>query len=59
MSALGTFNVSLQVGDLAGQRFADIEALADTGSTYTVLSAAVLVQLGVQQEGQCSFQLGR
>jgi len=55
---LGTFTVSIQVGDLAGQRFVDIEALVDTGSTYTVLPKDMLDQLGIEQEGQRSFELG-
>ena len=55
---LGTFTVSMQVGDLAGQRFVEIEALVDTGATYTVLPEDVLDQLGVEREGQRSFELG-
>ena len=55
---MGTFTVSIQVGDLAGQDFVDIEALVDTGSTYTVLPQDVLDQLGIEQEGQRSFELG-
>jgi predicted aspartyl protease len=53
-----TFTVSFQVGDLAGQKFVDVEALVDTGSTYTVLPKEVLDQLGIEQEGQRSFELG-
>jgi len=33
---MGTFNVAIQIGDLAGQHFVDVQALVDTGSTYTV-----------------------
>ena len=40
------------------QQFVDIEALVETGSTYTVLPMDVLNQLGVEQEGQRSFELG-
>ncbi len=55
---MGTFTVSLQVGDLAGQQFVDVEALVDTGSTYTVLPKEVLERLGVKQEGHRRFEPG-
>ena len=55
---MGTFTVTIQVGDLAGQNFVDQEALVDTGSTYTVLPKETLDQLGIEQEGQRSFELG-
>ena len=55
---MGTFTVSLQVGDLAGQEFVEVEALVDTGATYTVLPMDVLVKLGIEQESQRSFELG-
>ena len=55
---MGTFTVQLQVGDLAGQRFVDVEALVDTGSTYTLLPKEVLDRLEIEQEGQRSFELG-
>ncbi len=55
---MGTFNVSIQIGDLAGQQFVEVQALVDTGSTYTVLPKEVLEQLGINQEGQRSFELG-
>ena len=55
---MGTFNVSIQIGDLAGEQFVEVQALVDTGSTYTVLPQDVLEQLGIIQEGQRSFELG-
>ena len=55
---MGTFTVALQVGDLAGRQFVDVEALVDTGATYTVLPTEVLTQLGIEQEGQRRFELG-
>ena len=55
---MGTFTVALQVGDLAGQHFIDVEALVDTGSTYTVLPKDMLDQLGIEREGQRRFELG-
>ena len=55
---LGTFGVTIQVGDLAGENFVDQVALVDTGSTYTVLPKETLDQLGIEQESQRSFELG-
>jgi len=55
---MGTFTVSIQIGDLAGQQFVEVQALVDTGSTYTVLPKEVLEQLGINQEGQRRFELG-
>ncbi len=55
---MGTFTVSMQVGDLAGQQFIEIDAIVDTGATYTVLPEDVLDQLGVEREGHRRFELG-
>lgn len=44
---MGTFTVTIQIGDLAGQQFVEVQALVDTGSTYTVLPNEVLEQLGI------------
>ncbi len=55
---MGTFTVPIQVGDLDGQRFIELEALVDTGATYTVLPKELLDQLGIEQEGRRSFELG-
>ena len=54
---MGTFTVPLQVGDLAGQRFIEVEALVDTGATYTLLPEELLTQLGIAPEDQRRFQL--
>ena len=55
---MGTFTVSFQIGDLARQQFVNVEALVDTGSTYTVLPKEMVDQLGIEQEGQRRFELG-
>ena len=54
---MGTFTVSIQVADLAGQQFVEIEALVDTGATYIVLPEDVLDQLGVEIRESRSFEL--
>ena len=44
---MGTFTVEIEVGDPAGDRFERVEALVDTGATYTLLPASFLESLGV------------
>jgi clan AA aspartic protease len=45
---MGSFRVAIGIGDSVGARFVDIEALVDTGATYTWVPSDVLAQLGVQ-----------
>jgi predicted aspartyl protease len=54
---MGTFSVPLQVGDQAGSRYETVEALVDTGATYTVLPGSVLRELGVQPHRTSIFEL--
>ncbi len=54
---MGTFEVPLQVGDMAGQRFVEMNALVDTGSTYTVVPANILAMLGVGVLERRPFEL--
>lgn len=44
---MGAFIVTIGVGDPQGQRFIDVDALVDTGATYSQVSREVLEQLGV------------
>ena len=44
---MGTFSVALQVGDLAGGQFVQVEALVDTASSDTVLPREILERLGI------------
>ncbi len=44
---MGTFRVTIEVGDPQGQRWQPVEALVDTGATYTWLPASLLRSLGV------------
>jgi GTP-binding protein HflX len=54
---VGTFNVTIGIGDTTGQRFEEVEALVDTGSTYTVLPASILGRLGVTSHRRSRFEL--
>lgn len=44
---MATFSVSIEVGDPRGQRWASVEALVDTGSTYTWVPSSTLRALGI------------
>lgn len=52
-----TFNVTIDIGDPSGQRFEALEALVDTGATYTVVPAPVLERLGVPRHARDRFVL--
>ena len=54
---MGTFTVPLQVGDLLGRRFIDVEALVDTGASDTVLPANTLTGLGIEPVAWRTFRL--
>ena len=45
---MGTFNVSLWVGNLFTDAGADVEALVDTGATYSMIPGSLLRELGVE-----------
>jgi predicted aspartyl protease len=53
---MGTFNTSVEVGDKAGQRWESVEALVDTGASYTWVPSDVLQRLGVVPEFQFEFE---
>lgn len=53
---MGTFSVTIEVGDPSGERFRDVEALVDTGATTTVIPASVLAEIGVVATKQEEFQ---
>ena len=54
---MGTFSVIIEIGDSQGQTFESVEALVDTGTTYTVLPQEALVRLGIQPIETVSFEL--
>ncbi|HKP19425.1 MAG TPA: aspartyl protease family protein [Gaiellaceae bacterium] len=45
---MGTFEVTVEVAGPSRDRFVRLDALVDTGSTYTVLPASLLHELGVE-----------
>ena len=54
---MGTFSVTLEIGTPSAGEFTQVEALVDTGATYTVLPAEALVRLGIQPIETVSFEL--
>lgn len=55
---MGVFNVLLEVGSPAVGEFVVVDAMVDTGSSYTVLGEDLLVDLGVCASERQQFQLG-
>ena len=53
---MGTFSVTMAVGDLAGGSFASVEALGDTGATTTVVPASTLRRLGLEPTDRQTFE---
>lgn len=44
---MGTFSVTVEIGDPQGQRYETVDALVDTGSSLTMVPASLLRSLGV------------
>jgi clan AA aspartic protease len=55
---LGTFHYPIEIGDPQGQQFEGLDALVDTGASYTVVPASILRRLGVTSMERRSFLLG-
>ena len=54
---MGTFNWPVTVISADGARRETVEALVDTGATYTSLPASLLERLGIQRGLQLDFTL--
>ena len=44
---MGTFQVEMEIGDPQGRRYERVDALVDSGATYSTLPASMLRSLGV------------
>ncbi|MBI3456114.1 MAG: retroviral-like aspartic protease family protein [Candidatus Rokubacteria bacterium] len=53
----GTFRVPIEVGAPRGERWEPVEALVDTGASYTLLPASLLDRLGVTRVRRWPFEL--
>src|SRR3989442_15615103 len=56
-SGMGHFRVAVEVANRAGERFQPMEALVDTGATYTWIPRDVLGGLGAEPEEEWPFVL--
>ena len=54
---MGTFTWPMRITAMDGQQTRDVEAMVDTGATYTTLPASLLRELGVEPVGQRRFRL--
>ncbi|MBI2369266.1 MAG: aspartyl protease family protein [Deltaproteobacteria bacterium] len=54
---VGTFRVPVEIGDPEGRRWETVEAVVDTGASYTVIPRPVLERLGVQASFRWPFVL--
>lgn len=53
---MSTFRHTIAIGSPDGSRFEQIEALVDTGSTYTWVPRSMLERLGVRPSFRMQFQ---
>ena len=54
---MGTFRITVEVGDPQGQRFEPVEMLVDTGAAFTKAPREVLEGLGVPVESTYTAEL--
>lgn len=52
---MGTFRIAFEIGDPLGQRWQAVEALVDTGASYTWVPAGTLAKLGVRPQFRREF----
>ena len=53
---MGTFNTTIQIANLNGEHFEDVEVMADTGATTTVIPRSILSGLGIVPSRQRTFE---
>ena len=53
---MGTFSVTMDIGDTRGEEWETVEALVDTGSTYTWLPRQLLSRLDVRPQFRREFE---
>ena len=54
---MGVFQVELEIGDPRGERYKTIEALVDTGASYTLLPTPLLEELGITPHAERTLRL--
>ena len=53
---MGTFVVQLEIGDLRGEKYEDVEALVDAGATTTVVPGSTLRRLSIVPTKRETFE---
>ena len=56
---MGTFNVQMEIGDQARERWSRVQALVDTGASISSVPASQLRSLGVAPLMRQQFQFGQ
>ncbi len=46
-TSVGTFSQTISIGDPRGEQWLEVDALVDTGASYTMVPGSLLQQLGV------------
>ena len=54
---MGTFYTPIEIAGTGGERFETVDALVDTGATYSAMPASLLRSLGVTPFRRQSFRL--
>ncbi len=53
---MGTFSITIQVGNLNGEHFEDVEVMVDTGAITTVIPRGILEGLGISPTKRETFE---
>ena len=53
---MSTFSVTVKIGPIDGARYAEVDALVDTGATTTVIPASILRGLGIEPAMRKTFE---
>src|SRR2546425_12214153 len=54
---MSTFSYPVEIGDPTGERFERLDALVDTGASFTVVPAGLLARLSVSPTRRLPFEL--
>ena len=53
---MGLFNITIQIANLNGDHFEDVEVMADTGAAMTIIPCPILDRLGITPTRRETFQ---
>ena len=54
---MGTFTVQFEIGDPDGETYETVEAMVDSGATYTFIPRSTLERLGVRPFRKMTFEM--